>query len=43
MEIGLDNYGFFIDSDWLYFCANWKMIIISAVVIVAVKLWRGRK
>lgn len=43
MELGFDKYGFFIDSDWLYFSANWRVIIISAVLIVAVKLWKGRK
>ena len=43
MSIELNEYGFCVDSDWFYIALDWKVIIISAVVIVGIKLWRGRK
>lgn len=41
--IELGQYGFMLDTEWLYIALSWQMIIVSAVSIVAVKLWRGRK
>jgi hypothetical protein len=43
MSIELNEYGFCVDSDWFYIALDWKVIIISAVVIIGVKLWKGRK
>jgi hypothetical protein len=43
MSIELNDYGFCVDSDWFYVALDWKVIIISAVLIVGVKLWKGRK
>ena len=43
MSIELNEYGFCVDSDWFYVALDWKVIIISAVLIIGVKLWRGRK
>lgn len=43
MSIELNNYGFCVDSDWFYIALDWKVIIISAVVIIGIKLWKGRK
>jgi hypothetical protein len=43
MSIELNEYGFCVDSDWFYIALDWKMIIVSAIVIVGVKLWKGRK
>jgi hypothetical protein len=43
MSIELNDYGFCVDSDWFYIALDWKVIIISAVLIVGVKLWKGRK
>jgi hypothetical protein len=43
MSIELNEYGFCVDSDWFYIALDWKVIIISAVLIVGVKLWKGRK
>jgi hypothetical protein len=43
MSIELNEYGFCVDSDWFYIALDWKMIIVSAIVIIGVKLWKGRK
>jgi hypothetical protein len=43
MSIELNEYGFCVDSDWFYIALDWKVIIISAVLIIGVKLWKGRK
>lgn len=43
MSIELNNYGLCVDSDMFYIAIDWKVIIISALVIVGVKLWKGRK
>jgi len=43
MSIELNNYGFCVDSDWFYIALDWKVIILSAIVIIGVKLWKGRK
>jgi hypothetical protein len=43
MSIELNDYGFCVDSDWFYVALDWKVIIISAVLIVGVKLWKGRR
>jgi hypothetical protein len=43
MSIELNDYGFCVDSDWFYVALDWKVIIISAVLIIGVKLWKGRK
>jgi hypothetical protein len=43
MNIELNDYGFCVDSDWFYIALNWKVIIISAVLIIGVKLWKGRR
>jgi hypothetical protein len=43
MSIELNEYGFCMDSDWFYVALDWKVIIISAVLIIGIKLWKGRK
>jgi len=43
MSIELNDYGFCMDSDWFYVALDWKLIIVSAIVIIGVKLWKGRK
>ena len=43
MSIELNDYGFCMDSDWFYIALDWKLIIVSVVVIAGIKLWRGRK
>ena len=43
MSIELNEYGFCVDSDWFYIALDWKMIIVSAIVIIGIKLWKGRK
>lgn len=43
MSIELNDYGFCVDSDWFYIALDWKVIILSAIVIIGVKLWKGRK
>ena len=43
MSIELNEYGFCVDSDWFYIALDWKAIIVSAIVIIGVKLWKGRK
>jgi hypothetical protein len=43
MSIELNEYGFCVDSDWFYIALDWKMIIVSAIVIIGVKLWKGRR
>ena len=40
MKIELDNYGFMLDTEWCYVALSWQLLITSALLAVAYKIYK---
>jgi hypothetical protein len=43
MTIELDNYGFIFDIEWCYVALSWQLLITSALVVIAYKIYKRKK
>jgi hypothetical protein len=43
MTIELDRYGFMFDTEWCYVALSWQLLIASAIVAVAYKIYKRKK
>ena len=43
MTIELNEYGFCIDSDWFYIALDWKLIVTTALLVTAYKIYKRKK
>jgi hypothetical protein len=43
MTIELNEYGFCMDSDWFYIALDWKLITLTALVVIAYKIYKRKK
>jgi hypothetical protein len=41
MTIELNEYGFGIDSEWIYVSLTWQMLILSALSVIAYKSYKA--
>jgi hypothetical protein len=42
-DLEVSNLGLVVSTEWIYLEFNWLSIATALVVVVGVKLWRGRK
>ena len=40
MKIELDNYGFMLDTEWCYVALSWQLIITTALLVTAYKIYK---
>ena len=43
MTIELNDYGFEIDTNWLYVALSWQIIITTALLVVAYKIYKWKR
>ena len=43
MKIELDNYGFMLDTNWCYVALSWKLLITTALLLTAYKIYKRKK
>jgi hypothetical protein len=43
MTIELNGYGFEIDTDWCYVALSWQLLITTALLITAYKIYKRKK
>ena len=43
MTIGLDNYGFMLDTEWAYVALSWQLLITTALLVVAYKVYKWKR
>jgi hypothetical protein len=43
MKIELDNYGFMLDTEWCYVALSWQLLITTALVAVAYRVYKRKK
>jgi len=43
MTIELNEYGFCMDSDWFYIALDWKLITLTALVVIGYKIYKRKK
>lgn len=43
MKIELDNYGLMFDSEWCYISLTWELIITTALLVTAYKIYKRKK
>ena len=43
MTIELNEYGFCMDSDWFYIALDWKLITLTALVVIGYKVYKRKK
>ena len=43
MSIELNEYGFQIDTEWCYVALSWQLLITTALVAVAYKIYKRKK
>ena len=42
MTIELDQYGFMLDTEWCYIALSWQLLITSALLAVAYKIYKRK-
>ena len=40
MTIELNEYGFMLDTEWCYVALSWQLIILSAISLIAYKIYK---
>ena len=40
MTIELDEYGFMLDTEWCYVALSWQLLITTALLIIAYKVYK---
>ena len=40
MTIELDDYGFMLDTEWCYVALSWQLLITSALLLTAYKVYK---
>jgi hypothetical protein len=43
MTIELDNYGFMLDTEWAYVALSWQLLITTALLVVAYKVYKWKR
>jgi hypothetical protein len=43
MTIELNEYGFCMDSDWFYIALDWKLITLTALLVIGYKIYKRKK
>lgn len=43
LTIELNEYGFQIDTNWFYVALSWQLLITTALVITAYKIYKRKK
>jgi len=43
MTIEIDNYGFMLDTEWAYVALSWQLLITTALLITAYKIYKRKK
>jgi hypothetical protein len=43
MTIEIDTYGFMLDTEWAYVALSWQLLITSALLITAYKIYKRMK
>jgi hypothetical protein len=43
MTIELDDYGFMLDTEWAYVALTWELLITTALLITAYKIYKRKK
>jgi hypothetical protein len=43
MTIELDGYGFMLDTEWAYVALTWELLITTALLITAYKIYKRKK
>jgi hypothetical protein len=43
MKIELDNYGFMLDTEWCYVALSWQLLITTALLLTAYKIYKRKK
>jgi hypothetical protein len=43
MKIELDNYGFMLDTEWCYVALTWELLITTALLLTAYKIYKRKK
>ena len=40
MTIELDQYGFMLDTEWAYVALSWQLLITTALLVTAYKIYK---
>ncbi len=43
MTIELDGYGFMLDTEWCYVALSWQLLITTALLLTAYKIYKRKK
>ena len=43
MTIELDTYGFMLDTEWAYVALSWQLLITSALLGIAYKIYKIKR
>jgi len=43
MTLELNGYGLCLDSDWFYVALDWKLITLTALVVIGYKVYKRKK
>jgi hypothetical protein len=43
MTIEIDTYGFMLDTEWCYVALTWELLITTALLITAYKIYKRKK
>ena len=43
MTIEIDRYGFMIDAEWFYIALTWQIMVTTALVVTAYKIYKRKK
>ena len=43
MTLEINGYGICLDSDWFYIALDWKLITLTALVIIGYKIYKRKK
>jgi len=43
MTLEINDYGICLDSDWFYVALDWKLITLTALVVIAYKIYKRKK
>ena len=42
MTIELDQYGFMLDTEWCYIALSWQLLITTALLTIAYKIYKRK-